>query len=551
VIWTFGAFELDDRARTLRRAGELTPLRRKVFDVLCYLVTRSGELVTKDELLEKVWPNETIIPSVIPQNITVLRRALDDTRGAGRIIQTVHGKGYRFVASVQRCGTRAFLPPSAAFVGRDHALGTLRAQLQSALAGHGQVAVVQGEAGVGKTRLLQELLHEARQHARVAVVHCQDTAGALPYRPWRDLLRQLIDAGAVRAPGAGGEVARLLRELCERAPREAHFAVFDGVIALLAQACRERPLVLVLDDLHQAEELSVQLFAFAARELRRLPLLLAATSRPVARRSALEGVRSETDTRRVQLAGLSAQATGELLGLCLGRPLPAQLFEDAFVATDGNPCLVLELARALSDTTCDDHAQRRGLQEVLQLRVRRLGAKRARILELAAVIGREIRLPVLEALAGVSRDELLDALSAARDAHLLSDLTTFAHALIHESSYDAVPAAERARLHYRAGVALEALLGDDTDAHLAELAWHFQSAAISGDAARAVKYCKLAAERACEQRAFERGATYYRAALAALVQQLPVDEQLRFQLRAGLRAALFRAGEDGAPALKQ
>ena len=110
MIWTFANFELDERNCVLQRAGEPVPIRRRVFAVLHYLIAHSGALVTKEELLANVWPNESIVEAVLPQNIAILRQLLGDDHKPAKFIQTVHGRGYRFVAPV----TRSSPPPLAA-----------------------------------------------------------------------------------------------------------------------------------------------------------------------------------------------------------------------------------------------------------------------------------------------------------------------------------------------------------------------------------------------------------------------------------------------------
>ena len=100
MIWRFGEFELDEERFVLREAGRDVELRRRVFDVLRYLVAHRNRLVSKEELLENVWPDEVIQEAVVAQNIAILRRVLGDTRKAAGMIQTVHGRGYRFVAEV-------------------------------------------------------------------------------------------------------------------------------------------------------------------------------------------------------------------------------------------------------------------------------------------------------------------------------------------------------------------------------------------------------------------------------------------------------------------
>jgi DNA-binding winged helix-turn-helix (wHTH) protein len=126
VIWAFESYELDEQNFALNRAGRPVELRRKVFDVLHYLVRHHDRMVSKEELLQQVWPGETIQEAVVAQNIAILRKLLGDTRGDAKVIQTVHGRGYRFVADVtalpkpSTAAAKSSLPPppSAPLVGR-------------------------------------------------------------------------------------------------------------------------------------------------------------------------------------------------------------------------------------------------------------------------------------------------------------------------------------------------------------------------------------------------------------------------------------------------
>jgi DNA-binding winged helix-turn-helix (wHTH) protein len=588
VIWTFGEFELDDRQFVLRRGGEIVPLRRKVFDVLLHLVTHSETLVTKEQLLENVWPNETILEAVVPQNVAVLRQALGDTRGTGKVIQTVHGRGYRFVAKVESRDVPEIYPAAlvvkrarAALVGRDQVLHELRTLFDDALAGSGQVAMLQGEPGIGKTRIAEELSREARERgALVLEGHCQDTAGALSYRPWIKLLRTLVE---ISASEPSVDVARLLGEAWAagsqpnhsdpQAAAEARFRLFDSVTGLLTRACEAQPLLLVFDDLHWADQASLHMLRFVSRELRSLPVLLLGTTRPLDRGISavapglLTELLTDTHVRRIPLAGLNQADTAYLIAATLGRELAPAMLSDVFALTEGNPFFVHELVRLLNESAMghnDEQVRRelpRRIRDVIMLRLQRVGAEALRVLRLASVIGRDFNLAVLEAIAGLPRAQLFDVLASASEARLLREPGVcgsnsapgwygFSHALIQESLYGSLSPAERVRMHERVGHALEAVLGVDRKAHLDELAYHFHRGAVSGEIERAVDYCQRAAEQAFHQLAFEQAVTQYRAALEVLGLRLPVDEQRRYELKLGLGSALFRAGEDGNPALQ-
>jgi DNA-binding winged helix-turn-helix (wHTH) protein len=293
-MWRFLDFELDEQLYELRRDGQVVELRRKVFDVLRYLVMHSDRLVTKDELLEQVWPGETIHEAVVAQNIACLRKVFSDSRDQKRAIQTVHGRGYRFVAAVERpSSARSTFPPSPAsaagdapFVGREHTMRELTKLLDSARAGRGQFAVITGEAGIGKTRTSEELASVAEGlGARVYAGRCVEGEGAPAYWPWIQILRAATgDEGRARI---GAELAHWLGNWSE-APRaapldsaEARFRLFDAIAAYLSQLGREQPLLLIFDDVHWADEATSQLLRFIAREVRGLRVLILATAREI------------------------------------------------------------------------------------------------------------------------------------------------------------------------------------------------------------------------------------------------------------------------------
>lgn len=302
-IWSFGPFELDEHRYVLRRGDEEVELRPKVFDVLRYLIAHRERVVGKAELLAELWPGETISESVLPQNVTALRKVLGDHRSEARMIQTVHGRGYRFVAEVAERRAEAADPPTASspmtapFIGRERVMGELHGLLEESIAGHGRFALITGEAGIGKTRTAEQLATIARERgARVLIGRCHEGEGTPPYWPWVQILRTAVaEADQALLPsqlGArAGDVAHLVGELRERfgAPQplqasdseEARFRLFDSVTTFLSELARERPLVLILDDLHWADEGTQRLLRFVTTEFAREPVFVLGTSRPL------------------------------------------------------------------------------------------------------------------------------------------------------------------------------------------------------------------------------------------------------------------------------
>jgi DNA-binding winged helix-turn-helix (wHTH) protein len=579
VIWAFGEFELDEDRCELRRSGQVVELRRKVFDVLRYLVAHGNRLVSKEELLSGVWPGETIHEAVIAQNVAILRRALGDSRQAATAIQTVHGRGYRFVAAVTLQAPLA--APSTAldappvprlpFVGREQVMQELERLLEAARAGSGRFGVITGEAGIGKTRTLEELASAATARGvRVLEGRCHEGEGAPAYWPWKQILQ---------AAAREGERA-LFSDLSRSEPldsADARFRLFESITAYLSRIARAQPLLLIFDDLHWADEATLHLLRFLSREVRALPLLVLGTSRDPDSHAAptgalLSSLIGGTHVHRIYLSGLSPTATRELVATTLDRDLGEPTLRELHALTEGNPFFVHEIARLFAGDAAGAAGGGdwrlclpRRVREVIGLRMQTLGPTAQRVLSLASVIGRDFSVAVLEQVAELPRAELLGLLEAATRARIVSELDArsagegpapappghyrFAHALIRESLYGALPEPERVRLHEQVGRTLEALFGVDAEAHVSELAQHFYRAASGGDVERAVAYCTRAAEQALDTLAFEQAVFHYRRALEALACRLPIDEQRRFSLKLALGSAQFRAGEDGNSAL--
>jgi DNA-binding winged helix-turn-helix (wHTH) protein len=163
--YRFGEYELDDAAYTLTRAGTSIPLQPKMFELLRYLIEQRERVVTKDELLDTLWPGEHVNQSAVTWTVSHVRNALGQGRGHKRPIETIHGRGYRFTAPVEalatpqapgavRVQTAAPAPPPGItprpFVGRAAVMRRLETLLRDAAAGHGHLCLLLGEAGIGR-----------------------------------------------------------------------------------------------------------------------------------------------------------------------------------------------------------------------------------------------------------------------------------------------------------------------------------------------------------------------------------------------------------------
>jgi class 3 adenylate cyclase len=445
---------------------------------------------------------------------------------------------------------RAEQPDGVAFVGRQGEQAELRGALDRALGGRGQLVLVSGEAGIGKTRITEELCAEARsREAQVAWGRCREGAGAPAYWPWRQALRAYAggrppeEVAAELGPDVG-ELAQLLPELAhlegarrpatELDPEMARFRLFDAMTSCLRSAAAARGLVVVLDDLHWADQASLLLLGFVAAELDDTRLLVVGTYRDVEvdRRHPLSGTLAELfrqpATFYLSLSGLDRGEVGRFIAGVTGTDPAADLVTAVHGQTEGNPYFVGELVRLLE-------AERRldagglegagipeGIRHVIGRRLNRLSEEANASLAAASVQGRDFDLDVVARVTGLPTGDVLDSLEEGMDARLVAESATrpgrfrFAHALVRETLYDELPARERRRLHDRVGAALVELRGDDFEGYLAELAHHFSLAARPGQAGQAVAFARQAGDRAMKVLAYEEAAGHYQRALGAL-----------------------------------
>jgi DNA-binding SARP family transcriptional activator/tetratricopeptide (TPR) repeat protein len=443
------------------------------------------------------------------------------------------------------------------FVGRDRELAALENGLRDALAGHGRIVLIAGEPGIGKSRLVDELAARARVHgAPVLVGRCWEAGGAPAYWPWVQALRghpsaANRDAVALAELVPGHEVPALDAE-------GARFRLFAAVGAFLRQAAEARPLVVVLDDVHAADEPSLLLLRFVAREMvgSRLVVVCAyrdvdPTLRDPLTSTVAELVR-EPHTTQIALEGLSEHDVSEYVALAAGTEPTRELVAAIHAETEGNALFVAEVVRLLeAEGRLEDPAAALrippGVRAVIGQRLARLSPACRDVLGAASVLGRDFTLDVLQRLGGLERDALLDALDEAVSERAVVDVPRsrgrlrFAHALIRDTLYDDLAPMRRLRLHERAGAALEAVHAGDLSPHLSELAQHYVAAAPAGALDKAVDYTRRAGDQALGQLAFEEAVRHYETALA-----LVDDGVTRCELLLALGEAHARAGDQRA-----
>jgi DNA-binding winged helix-turn-helix (wHTH) protein len=588
----FADCELDEALYALRRRGRPVKIEPKVFDVLLHLLRHRERVVAKNELLDALWPGEAVSDSVLPRAIAAARRAVGDTRSRAAVIETVHGRGYRFVADVveraaaprveQRKGEAVAVaePPGdgSAFVGREAAMAPLRAALAEAASSRGRVVLLAGEPGIGKTRTLAELGREARERGmRWLEGRCYEGEGAPAFWPWAQVLRALFaDAGpqleAELGPAAG-DVAELVPELRARSPRlparddagsdQARFRVFDSVSGVIVRAARRTPLALAIDDLHWGDADSLQLFGFLADAVRGAPVLLLGAyrdvevrrDRPLAR--LLGTLASAPHAARVELRGLEPAAVSELVASVAGAPAKPEVAAAVAQLSEGNPFFAHEIVRLLADEGrldgeaggLSELALPQGVRDAVGRRLDGLSPECNELLRAAAVVGRQFDVSVLEAVSGEPREPLLEELGEALAAGVVVEAEAgvgrfaFAHALIQQTLHEELSVPQRVSLHRRAAEALEAAYGERPDAPAAALAHHFFEAAPAGGAERAVLWSERAAAQALALFAYAESARQLARALEALDHVASPDAARRCALLVRLGEARWAAGD--------
>ena len=438
--------------------------------------------------------------------------------------------------------------------GRDSELAALTADLDAACAGAGSVALVIGEPGIGKTQLATALAGLARQRgAAVAWGRASEVEGAPVYWPWAQAL-----AAAAEQHRGGSPLAPLVPMLRapeatdpgEGDPARSRFELFDRVTAGLARAAEAQPLLLVLDDLHWADAGSLRLVEFAARALSALPILIVATAR-----SDDPSVDPERARRLVQLGrlarvqrltGLAPAAVRELLADHLDHELTEPLFERVLSVSEGNPFFVIEMARLLGSRDPQVTVPP-GVAELMRRRIEPLPERSLRVLEVAAVLGREFALQPLAAALGESPLAVLESLEPALALGLVRlgsgslRRYAFSHALLRETLYEGLAPVRRITLHAAVAESLEAESRGDDPEQLAALAHHFLEAADVASSDKAIHYACEAGERELRLCVFDAAARHFERALAAPTPADPDAARLRALL--GLGDACHGSGD--------
>lgn len=461
------------------------------------------------------------------------------------------------------------------FVGREREMAGLSAALDDAVKGSGQLVMLVGEAGIGKTRAAEEVARSAADRdAIVAWGRCPEQPGAPPLWPWTEILRslasqfgeerflELLGDGAGRVAAAVPELAHLFPEPALTASPEdfelSRFRLYDALETFLSSSSRIRPLVLVLENLHWADEGTLGFMEFITPRLGESSILVVSTYRDseVSRRHPLSrtlaALNRERSFERLRLTGLPDDHAASLFQHFASVADPSPFVDPVIARAQGNPFFLKQFARLLVrspefDPNIDIPE---GIRELIERQLDDLAAQTNHVLRLAAVIGRRFDPAVLALLVddpsmvsggSISESRLLSALEEALENKVIVELSEkpgsyqFTHPVMQETLAQELSAARRARVHARVGEALEQFYGGDSDAHAAELVPHFAEAETLIGPEKLIRYSIIAGERALASFGYEAALRFFADAEAALSGE--VDNAQRAAILAGIARA--------------
>ncbi len=528
---SFGPFRLDSEEEVLWKGSERLVVKPKAFAVLRYLVDRPQQLVKKQDLLEALWPETAVGDAVLKNCIAHIRQVLGDQAEHPTFIETVHGRGYRFLGATPPQTTQTPQASSAIFIGREQEFSQLTTFWQKMLQGERQVVFVTGEPGIGKTSLVNAFVATVRRDpgVRIGRGQCLEQYGAgEPYLPFLEILSRLC-----RQPG-GEALVTLLHQYAPtwmvQLPGLLDPADFQAVLpkAIGATPIRmmreladvfemftqDQPLILCLEDVHWLDPSSTELVNYLARRSGLAHLFVLGTYRPVdvvQLGHPLKAIKQD-----LQVHGLCQELPLDpLTELDIEEYLISRLIDDdqpgqSFTAiarnvhehTEGNPLFMVNVVDFLVSQDLLIHTDQTwqllhtstttpipaGLRQFLELRMERLEAVDREILETASVAGREFSTPIVAAALEMNQGEIEQRCQAlGQHQHFIEETGTttwpdgtvatnymFSHALYQNTLYDGILPTRRTALHRHMGERRVQAYGERCREIAPELALHFE-----------------------------------------------------------------------------
>jgi DNA-binding winged helix-turn-helix (wHTH) protein/predicted ATPase len=613
MIYRFEDYELDTALFELRHEGQPCKLEPQVFTVLTYLIEHRDRVVTKDELLDHVWPEQFVSEVTLHHRLMAARKAIGDSGRAQRCIKTLHGRGYHFIAEVTTTtgrpigvsetaphltpisGSEGAIPFAAAplpglLVAREAELAQLHHAMNLALQGQRQVVFITGEAGMGKTALVDSFVTQVAPMIPgwIARGQCIEQYGpGEPYLPILGALGQLsrrVEGGLLievlrqQAPSWLAQMPALLTTANEAvlSPPRGRAHRPERMLRELAEAVEtlttEHLLILVLEDVHWSDVATIDWLGFVARRREPARLLILATYRPaddLARPYPVQRVMQELQRQgqgvEIRLPDLPEAGVEMYLAQRFeGARFPAGFARLLNQRTSGNPFFMVTLVDDLvrqgvlvqqpSGWTLIEEPETVGVPEsvrhLIEQQFHQLSLEEQGLLEAASIVGTEFAAAVVATSLGLeieAVEERCDAL-VRRGQFIrpygvvdwpdktISSRYRFRHALYQDVLYERVAMSRRMRWHRQIGERLETGYGSQARDIAVELAIHF---ARGRDVPRAVQYLQTAGEQAIQRSAYHDAIAHLRHGLT-LLDALP-DSAARSQQELALQIALGTA----------
>lgn len=457
--YTFGPFRLNVTQEQLWRENQEIHLPPKVFAVLRYLVEHSGELVTKSTFFESIWAGLYVTDTVLAVHVGKAREALGDDPQRPVFIETVHRRGYRFIAACHtsdpvpvgdpacenQTSTKSIISDPATslgsqpLVGREAELFLLREKLSLAISGRGSLLFISGPAGIGKTRLARELRGWALTSGYQWLEGRYDKATSQSYQAWVEIIRNYLQ----QKPGRSleslqeryrGQLTKLVPEIAA-APSESNrtdpeterLTLFEGVTQFFLNILRQTPLVLFIDDLQWAA--SLELLHHLARNIGNQPVLILATYRDDELKNdstlwnTILAMNRERLFHSLHLEPLGRDEVEILISTRSDNATAAQLAGLVHRKTGGNPFFVEEMLHLLQQRKvlfeadvgwrvgdAEELETPESVKAVINERLERLGTDAEELLRIASIIGREFPLRLLRELTAEAEEALIENL---------------------------------------------------------------------------------------------------------------------------------------------
>jgi DNA-binding winged helix-turn-helix (wHTH) protein/tetratricopeptide (TPR) repeat protein len=588
----FGSFRLDTVNNCLCRANERVPITPKAFDVLRYLVEHADRRVTPDELLEALWPNTYVNPEGIRKYILEVRKVLGDPADKPAFIETLPKRGYQFIAAVnddsQDTRVHVAAQPRANIVGRQAGLAELDRCLETALGGRRQLVFVTGEAGIGKTTLV-DLFHQQalrRPDVRFARGQCIEGFGGVEaYYPILEALGSLlqdpansflVQTLARRAPTWLIQFPALVKsDEKETLQREILGSTRERMVRELCEALEviaaQTPLVIVLEDLHWVDPSTLDLISALARRREPARLFLVATFRPVdviLSQSPLKPLKQDLLVRRlcheISVERLEESDVSDYLAQMFPAPgLPSGLSGMIHQNSGGNPLFMAAILQDMVNKGLIAEAQGRvvlsvpvdelypgipeTLQQMLEIQLEQLSPEDQRVLQSASVAGERFSVWAAAAMLDASPDSIEDRCDKLANRRqfirsvgtheapdgTLSTYYEFRHSLYRQALYRSLSGLNRSQLHLSLGEKLMPVCAGAKPELAAEVALHFEA---GRDFERAARHLILAAENSARRFSYRGSVQVLRRGLeliANLAPEIRCESELQILRRLG------------------